>query len=301
MKVPKSKKMFPAFRIFLGAVMCTFIAGNVRSSEKHDATLSQKELELRIRKIEEKLKGFETEIKTKKVVAKSAVFENKEIDIFKNSRVEISESGVRVIEGDIDADTGEAVIAILQANRLVLENLAAYTSAPSWANGKGINLEIGYGSPFRSPEIRMWHQDSSLGIALDRKLSQISVPRNEVKLSIQTIGKREGFYILDGNYGPILIQPTELKEFGTEGVLTLKIASASALVLSGIKGKVRFQKDMNSSDSSERSDARVSFVLNKRMDSGIYFQVDVPLGVSKSRVGSWLIVSDIEVLGVFVE
>jgi len=269
---------------------------NSGCSAKSDLGSDRSALEIRIQKIEEQLKGFESEIRTKSIRANTAKFT---INGVKDRQVSISALGIEVKRGEVDDRGGDGMVAMLTADEFYLEDTRSHHSIPAWGKGRGIKLSLEHDSG-DSPEIRMWHKDSDRGKSIDKKFSEVGEVRTEVTFLADEIGQRKGFFVLDGEYGSILLNPTEFRELGSEGVLTLKIASTSGIPLSGIKGKVKFRVTSQDNKVGSSPAKSVSFILDKRIESGTYIPVVVPLGVSKEAI-RWLTIGDVEALGVFIK
>jgi hypothetical protein len=186
----------------------------------------------------------------------------------------------------------------LDSEEIFIADSEAYNSAPYWSNGRGVRVGLEDRSG-ESPDVRIWNKDDKNEKFIDFKLSEQTKPRREAwLLSPEAKGER-GFTVIDGNYGPVLIQPFEIKEIGSEAVLVLKIATASAIPLSGLKAKLRYRVSVSKNNNGDYDQKSVPFLADRKMETGIFYSVSIPLGASKNRIGEYFVVEKLEESGVF--
>lgn len=268
-------------------------------SEKVDAlekvwqAPKKQDVEARLLAVEKQLEGYKDEIKTGKLITREALFER---DNLRDSKVEITADSIYITTGKMGEEAGS--VAMIKSDELYLEDFKAFV-APGYSNGRGVrlSLEERHGD---SPDVKIWDIDRKKDKNLEMKLSETGKPRTEAWFESPARKAVKGFSVVDGSYGPILIQPVDLKEIGAEGMLILKVATASAIPLSGLKAKLKYKVIEAEDENRIGRYKEVSFVIDKKMETGLFYPVSVLLGVSKEKVGTYFVVEKLEEKGVFM-
>jgi hypothetical protein len=297
----KMKTYLVAASLLLVVVLCGACAESERldgmrerleAIERRLAVKAEHQLASRVVALEEKLKEFETEVRTKRLVAETAVFTGERY----GSTLEISPMAVMIYSAGKDDRNASGTIAKYGSDELYIQDFLAFRS--SGPNGRSISMDL-WRAGSNSPEIRMWHYDESKRAQrFDKKLSSLVESRSEVYFDERLIGKSEDFQFIDTDYGPIIIRASELKVVGSEVVLKIQIATASAVPLSGLKGAIGYRVE-TPGDSIGAKQTR-SFLLERRMESGVFYSVSVPLGIPRAQLGMVIWLSDVQILGAYL-
>lgn len=288
--------MWSAITLFSGcsdANQIKLLSEKVNAIEQTLKTPKRQDVEARLESVEKQLENFKTEIKTGRVIAREAVFES---DNLRDAKVEITPDSIYLTTGKKGEEAGS--VAMIKSDEFYLEDFRAFMSLP-YSNGRGVrlSLEDRHGD---SPDVKIWHIDLEKNKSLEMKLSETGKPRTEAWFMSPAKTVPKGFSVVDGCYGPFLIEPIEIKEIGSEGILTIRVATASAIPLSGLKAKLKYKVIDKKDKNRIGIDREVSFVIDRKMETGVYYPVSIALSVPKEDVGDYFTIHKLEENGVFV-